>query len=95
MTIQKRGSTLLEAHSVINGERQDQYGNPEDAFGRIAEYWNCFLAKWESSVIDLKPKDVALMMVLFKLAREEHQAKRDNLVDAAGYIGLAGDMGGK
>ena len=88
-----RGKILDEAKQIINGERQDQYGNPEDAFGRIAEYWNCFLAKWDSSVLDLKPKDVALMMVLFKLAREEFQAKRDNLVDAAGYLGLAGDMG--
>jgi hypothetical protein len=33
------------------------------------------------------------MMVLFKLARQMHGAgKRDNYVDAAGYIGIAADM---
>jgi len=32
------------------------------------------------------------MMTLFKIAREQNQAKWDNLIDAAGYIGIAGDI---
>jgi hypothetical protein len=35
---------------------------------------------------DLGPEDVALFMVAVKLSRECHEPKRDNLVDAAGYL---------
>ena len=36
---------------------------------------------------------IALMMALMKIAREMHGAgKEDNMIDAAGYIGLAADM---
>lgn len=38
------------------------------------------------SAIDLTPKDVAMMMVEFKQARELAGHKRDNLVDMAGYV---------
>ena len=87
-----RGAILDEAKAIINGDRQNQYGDPEDAFETIAHYWNNYLTKFEGSVMALQAKDIALMMVLFKIARESHQGKRDNLVDAAGYLGLAGDI---
>jgi hypothetical protein len=35
------------------------------------------------------------MMVLFKMARQQNQHKNDNLVDAAGYLGILGSMGGE
>ena len=82
----ERGSILDEAKEVINGERQNHYGDPEDSFALIAEYWSIYLER------NITPQDVAMMMVLFKLARESHQHKRDNLVDAAGYLGILGDM---
>jgi len=84
-----RGSVLKEAIGVINGERQDQYGKPEDSFALIAEFWTSYVKRINR---DLNAKDIALMMVLFKLAREIHQGKIDNLVDGAGYIGIAGDL---
>ena len=87
----RRGSVLAEAADVINGERQDVYGNPEDSFRLIADYWNVYL-KLTSSDIDLRPDDVAMMMVLFKVAREDLQHKRDNIRDAAGYLGIYADM---
>ena len=34
----------------------------------------------------------AVLMALLKLGREAHSHKPDNLIDAAGYIGLAADM---
>ena len=86
-----RGHVLRKALEVINGERQDQYGNPEDAFPLIAELWEIYL-RVPGVVGAITPKDVAIMMVLFKIAREIHQHKQDNLVDAAGYLGLAGDL---
>lgn len=99
----ERGQVLLEAHKIINGDRQQSYGNPEDTHGVIAELWNGFMrAKTKAhglkedgsfSFVSITPKDVALMMVLFKIGRELNGAGcKDNMVDAAGYIALAADM---
>lgn len=104
----QRGQVLLDAHQIINGERQDVYGSPEDSFALIAQYWNTYLKSrsWkvakERSVdhligefVDIvTAQDVALMMTLFKVAREANQHKRDNIVDAAGYLGIYGSMQG-
>ncbi len=94
----ERGQVLLEAHKIVNGDRQQSYGNPEDTHRVIAEMWSGFMrAKISTDVIDyhamISPKDVALMMVLFKIGRELNGAGcEDNMVDAAGYIALAADM---
>ena len=90
----KRGGVLLDAHKVINGERQDTYGSPEDSFTLIAHYWNTYITskQKDNKPYTLTAKDISLMMALFKIAREANQAKRDNLVDAAGYIGIAADL---
>lgn len=76
---------LSEAHNVINGKRLDIHGNPEDSFSRIAAYWELYLGK------PINNRDVAIMMTLLKLAREENQHKRDNLRDACGYLAILAD----
>ena len=79
-----------EADKIINGERQDQYGRPEDSFDRIARYWSVYLENVNPH--DLDALDVAHMMVLFKAARMQGQKpSRDNYVDAAGYLAIAAD----
>ena len=91
----ERGSILAEAHDIINGERQQQYGSPEDSHNVIAQLWNGYRnAKAAAgSSPEITPRDVAHMMVLFKLARELNGAgKRDNYRDAAGYLAIAADM---
>jgi hypothetical protein len=87
-----RGEILDKAKAIINGQRQDQYGNPEDSFKRIADLWNgYFAARGETTLVT--PQDVAYLMVLFKLARQAGGAgKEDNLVDACGYLAIAADM---
>jgi len=90
-----RGKILDEVWTIINGERQDQYGNPEDSFSMIADLWNSYLVKKDGELGILYPKDVAIMMALLKIARETHQHKRDNLLDAIGYLALAADMDGQ
>jgi len=87
-----RGQVLLDAHQIINGERQNVYGSPEDSFALIASYWNVYLAPHMKAFGALTATDVALMMTLFKIAREANQHKRDNIVDAAGYLGIYGSM---
>lgn len=89
----KRGRVLLDAHTIINGERQNVYGAPEDSFALIASYWNTYLrSKGLLNAVRLDADDVALMMTLLKIAREANQHKRDNIVDAAGYLGIYGTM---
>ena len=99
----ERGNVLLEAHKIINGDRRQSYGDPEDTHGVIAELWNGYMRAKNATIWgadaepmrlpQLEPKDVALMMVLFKIGRELNGAGcKDNLVDSAGYIALAADM---
>ena len=80
------GSLLDEAKQTITGERQDQYGAPEDSFDRIAAYWTTYLGRPVSAL------DVAHLMALLKLARAQGQGfRRDNYVDLAGYAAIAAD----
>lgn len=80
------GVILQEAFRLINGERQSEYGEPCESFRRVAAMWSAYLG------IEIDGHDVACLMVLLKIVRERHAHKADNLIDAAGYIGLAGDM---
>ena len=88
---------LKEADKIINGERQDSYGAPEDSFTVIAGYWNVFLAaKLKALGMDVKdllsPLDTTNMMVLFKQARKLGQKpSRDNYVDSCGYEAIGAD----
>ena len=92
---QTRGEVLKEALKTINGERQDVYGNPEDSFKLIGEYWSSYL-KANGMIVEefvISPREVAEMLALFKIARMSGQKPAiDNYVDASGYLGLAGDM---
>lgn len=78
-------SILQEAERLINGDRRGSYGHPLDNFTNTADLLNTFLhAKLKTK---LTAEDVAMIMVLLKLAREMNAHKRDNLTDAAGYLG--------
>lgn len=93
----ERGEILDKAKAIINGARQDQYGNPESSFTIISEFWTVYMTNKQKRPDALLGfigrKDVALMMALMKIAREMNGAgKEDNMIDAAGYIALAADM---
>ena len=75
--VMKRGNVLLEAIDIINGERQDVYGSPEDSFALIAEYWTLYITSRIDPEDELSASDIAIMMTLFKIAREANQHKRD------------------
>ncbi len=87
------GDCLDEAKACITGERQDQYGNPEDSFELIGNYWATYLQeKLANEAIQITALDVAHMMILFKVARCQGQApKRDNYTDICGYSSIAAD----
>jgi hypothetical protein len=71
----------LEAVSLVFGDRQDSYGHPFDDFTRTGRMWAAILG-----LDEVTPEQVALCMVALKLSREAHRHKRDNLVDAVGYV---------
>lgn len=77
-----RRSVLDEARDLVNGDRQDYYGAPEDNLGAIARLWSVLLDR------DVTAEDVARCMIALKLARDCTRPKRDNAVDAAGYAEL-------
>lgn len=87
MNSQTARSLLLEdAHDLINGDRQAEYGTPQENFGRIADRWTQYLG------VTIEPYDVAIMMMDLKLARLCNDVKRDSLVDIAGYAALAAEL---
>ena len=95
----ERGKVLDKAKEIINGARQDEYGNPENSFNLIARYWQTYLNARAGSghiICPLEGKDVAMMMAMFKLARLQGQKyTEDSVVDACGYLALYADMRGE
>lgn len=86
-------SILDEAQGIIWGDREKTYGEPDVNLKRIATLWNAFLVSrykhgYTGEPYEITSEDVCWMMVLLKASRQMNAPKRDNLVDAAGYIGL-------
>lgn len=83
-------TVMAEAEGLIYGDRNESYGLVTNNFGNIAKEWNIHLG--DKLKEEITPEDVAYMMVRLKLARQMHQWKRDNLVDAIGYLGCVEKM---
>ena len=81
---------LLESALRATTERGVEYGKPEDNFATIARLWRAYLG------VAVNAHDVAMMMVLFKVARAKASPKHvDNLTDMAGYAACAAELGGR
>lgn len=76
---------ILKAAEEVVFQRQGTYDKPENNFVRIADFWNTYF-KSKGSEFRVDAKDVAIMMVLLKVAREAFQHKTDNLIDGCGYL---------
>ena len=90
------GSNIFEmAKKIVNGHRQDDYGSPEDSFQNIANYWNAYFKQVADDREDgLTAEDVAIMMVLFKIARLGYGYTKDSVVDICGYSAIYAAMHG-
>lgn len=85
-----RASILEDARKCVCGEREEQYGSPENNFQTIAELWGIYCEREFSAV------DVAVMMALLKVARiKSDPTKVDSWVDGCGYLACGGELGGK
>jgi hypothetical protein len=68
------------------------YDGAEDSFVRIARLWTAHLVN-QGKVVAIGPQDVAMMMVLLKVARlEQSPNHEDSWVDIAGYAACGGSM---
>lgn len=83
-----RKKVLDKAINIVCKDRNLQYGEPENNFDVIAQYWNCYLM-YSGHDGFLSSRDVAMMMALFKIGRETTSHKEDNIVDAIGYLACA------
>jgi len=95
-----RAEILEAAHTCVCGEREHDYGKPEDNFETIGLMWGAYLRaanpqlKQVEDIDFITPGDVAAMMALLKIARMAIGSKEDNFVDLAGYAACAGEIAG-
>jgi len=78
---------LLEAHALINGPRNETYGNVVDDYTKVIQIFEGLTGK------RLSISDALLFMVSVKMARlrtnlDRNELHRDSLLDALGYLGL-------
>lgn len=71
---------LDEAKTIVDGKRQEDYGDMDDSFSRIAGLWSAYLG------MDVDKFDVAKMMILLKVSRAKKGNHRDSYVDIVGYV---------
>jgi len=77
---------LMEVEDIIS-QRGDDYGGVENNFSNIAEIYSMI------SGLDIKPHDIALVMVCVKLARiRQSPLKRDNYLDLIAYCAFAAEL---
>ena len=88
-----RSEILQAAEKIVNGDREQDYGSPENNFSIIANLWVAYLQSRDVDIDYLEPSDVASMMILVKLARvSSGHAKDDNWIDIAGYAACGGEI---
>ncbi len=90
-----RKSILAQAEKCVCGDREQDYGSPEDSFDTIASFWIDYLHTKEDP-LDIRAHDVAAMLGLLKIARiATGHGKADNWVDLAGYAACGGEIEGR
>ena len=79
---------LCEADMLMNGSREETYGNIKDNWTRIGIMWGAIL---ETEPIE--PNVVGLMMASLKISRAvSNPNHRDNYIDGCAYMAGAGDI---
>lgn len=85
-----RTEILKKAQDVVNGDRDKEYGQPEDNFAVIADLWSAYKG------VKFTRVDVSMMMSLLKIARiRSNPDKPDSYVDLAGYAACAAEVAAK
>ena len=93
-----RAEILEAARGCVCGEREQDYGSPENNFETIGLLWGVYLRAAHPemakgmAVNSVTPKDVAAMMALLKVARIATGSSPDSFIDLAGYAACAGEI---
>lgn len=82
-----RPEVLDTAKKCVCGQREQDYGSPENNFQIIADLWSAYYGQKFTAL------DVSMMMTLLKIARiRTGTATEDSFVDAAGYVACGGEI---
>lgn len=80
---------LAEASCLINGARQDSYGDISESWERVGKLWAAVLHLDRP----IEPHMVGCMLALMKISRIANDASHtDNYIDALAYIAGAGEL---
>lgn len=82
----EREKILDQAKKCVCGDRDQQYGSPENNFANVAKFWSDYFN------IPISAEDVSVAMCLFKIARIMAGGTPDSYVDLAGYAACAGEI---
>lgn len=87
--ISHREQMLVDTAKIISGQRDKQYGGPEDNFSRIAKMWSVIFG------VEVTNEDVAMAMVAVKVARYASKSgfQPDTWTDIAGYAACGYEVG--
>jgi hypothetical protein len=84
---------LRHAATLVGGQRAKDYGDKTENHQRIADLWNYWL---DSKFGKITAYDVAIMMLLLKVARLMHTpGHSDSHVDIAGNASIAEEISRK
>lgn len=85
---------LRYAADLVSGQRAKDYGDITELHDRIGSLWTQWLEKRHGTlVVDIEAYDVAIMMVLLKVARlMNNPGHSDSHVDIAGYAASAEEI---
>jgi len=78
-------SIAQEAHRIVLGDRGEAYGHPIFDMTRSADMLTALLRNKLRPGVRLEAEDMGQAMICVKQSRHRNKAKRDNLVDTAGY----------
>lgn len=85
-----RKECLDLAAEIVLKDRNRQYGEPEDNFGKIAGMWGVYLGR------PVSPCDVACLLSLLKIVRaKSNPHNRDSWIDLAGYAACGAECADK
>lgn len=90
----RREQVLATANTLVNGDRNEQYGDPKDDFGCTAQMMTAYLDRvyQRRGTRELQPHDVAVFQILVKISRlAETPDKLDSWVDILGYGACGAD----
>ena len=86
----KDAADCLNAAGATIRSHVADYGPQRFCFQRIAALWTAMGLNCDGAPV--APQDVAMAMILLKMARQQHASKDDNWVDIAGYAACGAEI---